>query len=55
MMHCFALLGVFQIYIWKASEGKCDSHLSVCLLLDKQEEHNKNNGGESFVSSSVVL
>lgn len=55
MMHCFALLHVFQVYIWKAGEGKCNSHLSLCLLLDKQEEHNKNNGSESFVSSLVIL
>lgn len=49
-MHCFALLGVFQVYIWKASEGKCDCHLPICLLLDKQEEYNKNDGGEFFLA-----
>lgn len=51
MMCCLTLVGVFQVYIWKASEGNCNSHLPACLLLEKQEEHNKNIGGGSFLSS----
>lgn len=47
----FTLIDVFQVHVWKTSKGNCNSHLPFCLLLDKQEKYNNNNGGEFSVSS----
>lgn len=48
---CLTLPVVFQVHVWKTSKGNCNSHLPFCLLLDKQEKYNNNNGGESSLSS----
>lgn len=47
----YFLTDVFQVYVWKASKGNCNSHLPFCVLLDKQEKYNNNNGGECSTSS----
>lgn len=48
---CLTLPDVFQVHIWKASKGNCNSHLPFCFLLGKQEKYNNDNGGESSLSS----